>query len=151
MACPFFMPVQKFEGGAWHHPSRLPLGTGWRGHCTAAPMEGVPTDQHIQDCCNLGYASECPRLPEQRTADAVRFGVLRFSQNEVELRYVCEKNHRPGEHGTLTFLKGENRWVRPHSDPRIQKMAECYLDSYLVRRDSTSGSLSNLAMTSEPS
>jgi hypothetical protein len=27
------------------------------------------------------------------------------------------------------------RWVSSQPDPRIQKMAECYLESYLLRRN----------------
>jgi hypothetical protein len=26
------------------------------------------------------------------------------------------------------------QWVSTHADPRIQKLAECYLQSYLLRR-----------------
>ena len=36
MACPYFMPVEKLENGTWPHPSRLPLGSGWRGFISFA-------------------------------------------------------------------------------------------------------------------
>ena len=66
LACPFFMPVQKLDG-AWLHPSRLPLGAGWDGHCSAPGHEGArPSDQELQEFCNLGYAAKCSRLPAER-------------------------------------------------------------------------------------
>ena len=52
LACPFFMPVQKLDG-AWLHPSRLPLGAGWDGHCSAPGHEGTrPSDQELHEFCN---------------------------------------------------------------------------------------------------
>jgi hypothetical protein len=111
MACPFFMPTSKLEDGGWLHPSRLPLGGGWIGHCSAPGHEGAePTNEELRELCNMGYATACPRLPEDRTSDAVRFSIAR-------------------DHGARLSL-----WISFHADPRIQKMAECYLQSYLLRR-----------------
>ena len=63
MACPFFMPVEKLENGAWPHPARLPLGGGWSGRCTAPGHEGeIPTQSALEEFCNLGYAARCGRL-----------------------------------------------------------------------------------------
>jgi hypothetical protein len=153
MACPFFMPTERFEGGAWLHPSRLPLGAGWHGHCTAAPPDSPPlSDEHVQHYCNLGYATTCSSLPSARTSDAVRFSVARHSAHRVTLRYACELNHCPGEHGTLEFVQAESRWSSPHPDPRIQRMAECYLESHLRRFESINPApvLAD-ALASEPS
>ena len=148
MACPFFMPVERLEGGAWLHPSRLPLGDGWRGFCTAAsPDSPKPGEQHLQSFCNLGYAASCSHLPHDRSADAVRFSIARVSDNLIAVRYVCERDHRPGEHGTLEFVKAEQRWILPHPDSRIQKMAECYLESY-QRKASSSNSVTASAVVS---
>jgi hypothetical protein len=134
MACPFFMPTQKFEGGGWLHPSRLPLGAGWRGVCTASPFgQTVPTDDQVRECCNLGYASNCPRLPAQRAWDAVRFAVARDCKERIVLCYVCEMGHHPAEHGVLEYETGPSRWTLWHRDSRIQKMAECYLECYRER------------------
>ena len=78
MACPFFMPTSKLEDGGWLHPSRLPLGGGWTGHCSAPGHEGAePTNQELRELCNLGYAASCPRLPKERAYDAVRFSIAR--------------------------------------------------------------------------
>jgi hypothetical protein len=148
LACPYFMPVERFENGAWAHPARLPLGGGWSGHCTAPGHEGeTPSQQVLEKLCNLGYAGSCGWTPHQRAWDAVRFAVSAPSaisglgesrtaetgipSRIVRLRYVCERNHLPVEHGDLEFDLPRAIWLRPHGDVRLQKMAECFLDSYL--------------------
>jgi hypothetical protein len=143
MACPYFMPVEKFENGAWPHPARLPLGGGWRGHCTAPGHDGEsPAQTTLEKFCNLGYASSCAWTPAERAWDAVRFAVcappMRNGNSDaaapvrtLRLRYVCEKEHRPVESGDLDFDLLRAAWQSRHDDPRVQKMAECFLDSYL--------------------
>ncbi len=138
MACPFFMPTRRLEGGAWLHPSRLPLGCGWEGECTAPGHQGaMPEPERLREECSLGYASNCPRLPVERPWDAVRFAVSSENASRVWLAYVCEKDHLPAEHGKLEFLLQDRAWVRSHSDERVQRMAECFLDSWLERKRST--------------
>jgi len=158
------MPVEKLTSGAWPHPARLPLGCGWSGHCTAPGHEGeTPSDGEIE-FCNLGYASACRRLPEQRAWDAVRFAVLApveitsaeitavatlgvglrdhkdcngsggAARRNLQVQYVCERAHLPVEHGRLEFDAVESKWLRLHSDIRVQRMAECFLASYLTRK-----------------
>lgn len=128
------MPVQILEGGAWIHPSRLPLGSGWSGYCQAPGHEGVqPSDQELQESCNLGYA-KCSRIPEQRESDAVRFGIAFDRGSEIVLSYVLEKSHSPASHGSLNCNLLTGDWAPAHPNARIQKMAECFLQSYLVRR-----------------
>ena len=135
MACPFFMPTNKLEDGGWLHPSRLPLGGGWAGHCSAPGHEGAePTNQELRDFCNLGYAAGCPRLPEERIYDAVRFSIARDRGAQLLLWFVCESGHRPAGHGMLEYDLSLGQWASSHSDLCIQKMAECYLQSYLLRR-----------------
>ncbi len=138
MACPFFLPSEKFDDGGWLHPSRLPLGSGWRGLCTASSQsetvpspEIVPSDEQLKEFCNLGYAATCPHLPQERPWDAVRFSVTHDCEDRIFLDYVCERSHRPGEHGILEYVFDGAQWTRSHRDTRIQKMAECYLDPYL--------------------
>ena len=150
MACPFFMPVEKLENGAWLHPGRLPLGCGWSGHCTAPGHDGETLSRQVlEEFCNLGYAAGCSRLPRDRAWDAVRFAVAaerepaqpgKSMANErapgriVQLQYVCERQHQPAEHGKLEFDGAGMQWVRRHSDSRVQKMAECFLETYLAKR-----------------
>ena len=135
MACPFFMPTQKSEEGAWIHPSRLPLGAGWVGLCSAPGHEGtLPESSEIHEFCNMGYASTCHRLPVQRACDAVRFGIAHDRGQQVSIWFICETQHRPGEYGKLEYDGQRGGWAHSHADARIQKMAECYLESYLQRR-----------------
>jgi len=140
------MPVEKLDDGSWPHPARLPLGCGWRGHCTVPGHEGeAPSPEELREFCNLGYAGRCSRLPEERAWDAVRFAVVavrtheaeddhRRQANRVRLCYVCEREHRPVEHGTLEFNVADSRWVERHPDRRVQQMAECFLAEYLKKK-----------------
>ncbi len=142
MACPFFLPQKPMENPPWPHPARLPLGGGWTGQCTAPGHEAVqPSEQEIKNGCNLGYARACSRLPRERRCDAVRFALLRDRDHKLSVQYVCEIGHAPAEHGVLEFDVAAQRWKSAHGDARIQKMAECYLESYLQR----SGSLQSSA------
>jgi hypothetical protein len=143
------MPVEKLEG-TWPHPSRLPLGCGWRGYCTAPGHEAeTPSQDVLEAFCNLGYASGCTWAPRERAWDAVRFAVA--APTEVDHRskgagdvgpvlpmirviYVCERNHRPVERGELEFDPRGSQWLRRHADARLQKMAECFLGSFLQKR-----------------
>ena len=132
MACPFFMPIRRSEDAAWLHPSRLPLGSGWEGYCTAPGHEGaIPEPQRLHEECNLGYASTCPHLPEGRAWDAVRFAVSREHESRIWLAYVCERSHLPAAHGNLEYRIHDAQWSSLHPDPRIQRMAECFLESWL--------------------
>lgn len=143
------MPMEKLEGGVWLHPGRLPLGSGWAGYCTAPGHEGeVPAESVLHDSCNLGYAAKCSWLPQQRAWDAVRFAVTvegnAVSQavsanggapnHSIRMRYVCERDHRPLEHGALEFDMQQATWTVRHQDNRVQKMAECFLESYLRKK-----------------
>jgi hypothetical protein len=130
------MPTAKFEAIAWPHRARLPLGDGWQGRCTAAGQEGfTPGPEELANFCNLGYARNCPRLPQERAWDAVRFSIARDKGGVVTVLFVCERDYRPAQHGTLEYDFALARWRVPHADPRLQKMAECYLECYLLRRD----------------
>ena len=145
MACPFFMPVRRMDG-PWPHPLRLPLGGGWQGHCTAPGHEGlVPDAVQLQAGCNLGYASDCSWLPRERVWDAVRFSVIRDCGHRVVLCYVCEIEHRPGEHGQLEYNVADNQWLRVHPDSRIQTMAECVLQTHLRKTRATTALAADLA------
>ena len=133
MACPYFLPVERMTEELWPHRRRLPLGDGFRGHCTAAP-EAPPNLDEQRDGCNLGYAAKCPRLPAERAADAVRFSVACDRDGIVQLCFVLERAHQPQAHGTLLYALASGSWLEGHADARIQRMAECYLDSYRARR-----------------
>jgi hypothetical protein len=134
MACPFFFPQTRIEMPLWPHPPRLPLGDGFAGQCTAPGHEGArPTDEELKDGCNLGYARHCARLPRERSCDAVRFSLGRDRDQKLTIQFVCEMAHAPAAHGMLEFDAAAGRWSSLHADARIQRMAECFLESYRQR------------------
>lgn len=143
------MPAERIEDGSWPHPARLPLGGGWSGHCTAPGHERqIPSRDVLEAFCNLGYACGCTWAPQERNWDAVRFAVSapgapvttnyanagNGSGRLLSLRYVCERDHRPVEHGQLQFDTAQSEWLKRHVDARIQKMAECFLESYFRKK-----------------
>jgi hypothetical protein len=150
LACPYFMPLARLENGRWPHPARLPLGCGWAGHCTAPGHENdLPSEDVLESFCNLGYARGCAWAPPKPTSDAVRFAVSRAPSDKrrgsaaprgdqaapptsiLGLTYVCELDHRPAGRGELEFDLARGTWLGRHGDARVQKMAECFLDTYL--------------------
>jgi hypothetical protein len=141
VACPFFMPLERLQNGSWSHAHRLPLGCGWGGKCMAPGHEGeTPTERELTEFCNLGYAVVCGRLPHDRAWDSVRFGARTFCAEDesaiarVEVRYVCERDHRPAGNGCMEFDAKLDRWATRHPDAKIQRMAECYLSAFLEKR-----------------
>jgi hypothetical protein len=135
LACPFFAPTHRADDIAFPHPSRLPLGASWRGCCSAPGHEQAIPDVTELESCNLGYATSCPRLPKERSCDAVRFSVANDSGETISLQFVLENAYLPAAYGVLHYDGTVRGWTLPHSDPRIQKLAECFLQSYLDRRD----------------
>jgi hypothetical protein len=142
LACPFFMPVEKLENGTWMHTTRLPLGGGWSGLCTAPGHElEAPSVDDLEQFCNLGYAQGCGRLPRDRKWDSIRFGARTLdgdkpngTASRIQVRYVCERDHRPAEHGIIQFDAAGNRQEPRHQDLCLQRMAECFVESYLEKR-----------------
>src|SRR5271154_4660719 len=136
------MPVERLEHGNWLPTGRLPLGCGWSGQCTAPGHEGeTPSQAELREFCNLGYAQRCGRLPRERMWDSVRFAARTVGRDgnaagrSIQVRYVCEREHLPAEHGTLEFDLFEARWLEPHGDRRVQRMAECFLESYMEKKE----------------
>jgi len=135
VACPFFVPTDRADDIAFPHPARLPLGASWRGHCSAPGHEQSSLGNNDLESCNLGYAKSCPRLPKERSCDAVRFSVANDSREAISVQFVLENAYLPAAHGFLQYDGTVRGWTSPHSDPRIQKLAECFMHSYLDRRD----------------
>jgi hypothetical protein len=135
MSCPYFIPTERFDDAGFTHPSRLPLGAAFRGCCGAPGNDGaVPSDEEVKQC-NLGYARKCSRLPQEREADAVRFSIVRDRGGQISLCYISELNYLPQENGSLHYEFLTQRWLEMHPDERVQAMAECFLQSYLLRRE----------------
>jgi hypothetical protein len=135
LACPFFVPREIVNDGSWPHPSRLPLGAGWTGTCRASGQELAVPDTHIREFCNLGYATACPHLPQQRDWDAVRFSVSRVSREQITICFTCELAHAPIEHGNLIFDLVNESWLNTHSDSRVLTLATSYLQAYRQRQN----------------
>jgi hypothetical protein len=134
MACPFFMPDQRFESD-WPFPRRLPLGAGWAGTCTATGHEGArPSGEELKSGCNVGYAKTCSRLPAERHADAVRFVLGEERGGILRVLFTCEREYLPAGHGELVYEIANASWVKQHEDTRVQRMAECYVDAQRSRR-----------------
>lgn len=133
MACPFFSPSERAQNIALPHPARLPLGAAWRGACSAPGGELVQLGTEELESCNLGYAHACPRLPQERVADAVRFAVSKQSTERLQIQFVLELKHLPIEYGELQYDRIAQCWSREHSDSRVQKLADCFLQTYLER------------------
>ena len=147
LACPFFIPTHRTDDLALPHPARLPLGAAWRGTCAASGHEdAIPTDRQLESC-NLGYAKSCPRLPKERTCDAVRFAVANDSGETISLHFVLEFDYLPAEHGLLEYDRLLKIWTAQHPEPRTQKLAESFLQSYLERRTLTSTSTSTFHLS----
>jgi len=135
MPCPYFIPTHRFDDAGFTHPARLPLGAGYRGLCGApGHHDAAPSDEELKTNCNLGYARNCSRLPQEREADAVRFSVLRDRDGQIAIGYVSELNYLPREHGNLQYDSLLARWLSLHPEARLQALAECFLQSYLARR-----------------
>jgi hypothetical protein len=140
LACPFFSPTRRADDLAFPHPVRLPLGAGWRGLCSATGHEQAILTNLELESCNLGYAKACPRLPKDRTCDAVRFVIANDSGDAIALRFVYESNYLPAGTGTLEYDVALRTWITSHSEPQTQKLAEAFLQSYLERKNSNSTS-----------
>jgi hypothetical protein len=57
-----------------------------------------------------------------------------YGFHQVTLCYVCELAYAPVEHGKLLFDCMEERWVNPHADARVQRLAASYLEVYRARQ-----------------
>ena len=97
----------------------------------------------------MGYASSCEWAPADRAWDAVRFAIA-FPEKTptagqkclpaepvriLRIIYVYERDHRPAGQGELEFDLAHTAWIRSHPDPRIHKMAECFLETYLKKKN----------------
>ena len=136
MACPYFYPTERLGSKLWPHPSRLPLGGGFRGLCHARPGEQFSPDElRLRDCCNLGYAGpQCECFPGGAPADAIRFSLGGDDDGIVTIYYAREKDHLPLEHGALQFDARRRAMLAPPADLFLRRQAEVYAESYLLSR-----------------
>jgi len=133
LSCPFFSPTERAHDIAFPHPARLPLGAAWRGSCLSPGHELHVLNNQGLESCNLGYALSCSRLPKERSCDSVRFAITRHSKQAVSVQFVLEANHLPLYNGLLEYDRVLGVWLTPHPEQRIQKLADCFLQSALGR------------------
>ena len=136
MACPYFYPTARSGGLYWPFPARLPLGAGFQGCCTAGAMKSVPSDAELRDFCNVGYARQCSKLPVDRRGDAVRFSVASEADDLIIVRYVCERDHEPVDHGELRHQPSTGQFQGGPADAVLRRQAQCYVEVYLEGRNS---------------
>src|SRR5262249_52130343 len=95
-----------------------------------------PSDDELKTACNVGYATGCTRLPQQRDADAVRFALGEERNGLLRVRFAYEREHLPAGHGELIYETATRRWQTAHTNPCLLRMAECYIASQMARRNS---------------
>jgi hypothetical protein len=135
--------VERTRAIGWAFPQRLPLGAGFCGTCHAGQgeQEFVPDDATLRDCCNLGHAQGCSRIPAQRRADSLRFAVAIDDGGKIVLQFVYDHNHAPLEHGVIDYDCTTERWISTLPDACGQRQAECYLAVYRERRSKPAGGI----------
>ncbi len=82
----------------------------------------------------MGYAAGCARLPKERKCDAVRFVIAKDFGSKLIVTYVAEAAHLPVDYVQMEYDVEFSRWLSPHPESRIQRLAECYVAAYLGRR-----------------
>lgn len=92
-----------------------------------------PSDRELGDCCNLGYASDCAYLPQDRAADAVHFCVGGDHDGVVQVCWLLVKDHAHAGSGTLEFARSTG-WRVQHPERVLQQMAGCYLEAYFTKK-----------------
>jgi hypothetical protein len=102
--------------------------------CSAPGHEQTVLSCTELEACNLGYAKSCSRLPKDRLSDAVRFAVVNDSSSRISVKFVFEMDYLPGDHGLLEYDRLSKIWAWAHPEPRVQKLAECFLQAYLDRQ-----------------
>ena len=150
MACPYFMPVAKLENGAGRIPPGCPsdvVGADIARH--PATKDSCLTGQ----CSNPSATSDTPvaALVARRTRRGMRSG-SRFQRPPISTREkslqdvlmsrsvrfasstFASARHLPVSHGELEFDLLQASWLHKHDDLRMQKMAECFLESYLKKK-----------------
>jgi len=93
-----------------------------------------PSDDELKSGCNLGYARQCPRLPIEREADAIRFALGEERDGVLRVIFVSERAYLPAGHGELLYDKRAATWLQRHENDCVQRMAECYVEAQLERR-----------------
>jgi len=57
------------------------------------------------------------------------------SKTRISIQFSLEMGHVPAGNGCLEYDRSLDTWALRHPDPRIQKMAECFLRSHIERKN----------------
>lgn len=138
MACPLFYPAQKLESAAASRISGTPLGDAYEGECCARQDGHRPAEDELLQFCNLGYArKKCPRFPADLGPDAVRFCISHDEEERFVIRYVQERDHQPWQHGWLEYDVAGRKFIEPHLNRIVNRLAEAYAEAYLRHKKSS--------------
>ena len=97
-------------------------------------MEFIPPRTNLsRDAIWVTRKTAC-RLPADRHADAVRFALGEECNGILHVRFASELAHLPASHGELLYEKASATWLSRHDDARVQRMAECYVQVQLQKR-----------------
>lgn len=131
MACPYFHPTRPLPWTHWQGKLRPPLGEVYLGECAAEAEAFQPGEERLE-CCNLGYAAgKCPRFPQTKGPDAVRFAISADRDGVIRITYSVEQDHLPFQHGVIEYSCDDERWWGLDAETLLQFQAEAYVKSYL--------------------
>jgi hypothetical protein len=115
----------------------MPLGEAYSGVCRARADEfHVPSETHLRDICNCGYArGVCDRFPSGDAEDAVRFSAAQPENGRLTLIYLFEKDHAPVRHGVLEFSIEQNAFIDAQADAQadavLLRQARAFAEHFL--------------------
>ena len=64
----------------------------------------------------------------------MRFVLGEEKDGVLRVRFSCERDYLPAGHGELLYEKSSDTWLLKHEDARVQRMAECYVETQIERR-----------------
>jgi hypothetical protein len=65
----------------------------------------------------------------------VRFAIGEERDGLLRVLYVCERAYLPASHGELLYDRPRASWTKTHEQACVQRMAECYVQAQLERRE----------------
>jgi hypothetical protein len=101
---------------------------GGECHARAAPEAAA------HDCCNFGYArDECRKFPKDALFDAVRFAITARDAETIQILYIFELDHRPCQHGLLTYHVSGRQLTGAEGLPLLEAQARAFVDAFDIQ------------------
>ena len=132
MACPYFSPTAPLPWSLWSGRLRPPLGELYDGECVARGERPYkPTQAHLAECCNLGYArSRCDRVPANGP-DAIRFSIVKDDGDMCRIVHIAENEGQLAARGIIELNGRALGRLSEKNRPTIELQAGAFLESYL--------------------